>query len=591
MRTGPATMGDGLQVTAGGRLELPPDVITQTLAILAIRGAGKSNAAAVFVEEMHRLGLPLVVIDPKGDWWGIRSSADGTGPGLPIPVLGGLHGDLPLTPESGALVAELITSQNLTCILDVSDFPSDAAQMRFLTELGHALFRLHRATPAPRMIVLEEADEIVPQVVRAEQARCVGIWTKIIKQGRAFGLGIALISQRSAVVNKNALSQVETLIVMRTTHTRDRKAVADWVAQYDEGGELVASLAGLANGEAWIVSPQWLAGHGQPPRQRIQFRQRATFDSGRTPVMSAAPATPSTLASINLEALGARMAAITEQAGHDDPVVLRARIKQLERQLAARQQPPRIETVRVITDEDLAALERFAGELLGRAEAITTAVSGAVLGRVITPAPAPVPVPVPAPVLPARPVKAAGPRTPRPRPAEPPAPVPQPAGPPDGAPRLGKAEREILTVLAQHPAGLTRQQTAILTGRAASSSGFRNALGALRSAEMITRGDHLEILPAGLAYIGDVPPPPSGGELVEFWMARLGLAERTILRVILDAWPGIMTRDQVAAAADREPGSSGFRNGLGRLRTLGLIHDLTPDETLAEAHHTEAVHA
>ena len=112
----------------GPELELPADAITQSIALLAVRRAGKSNAAAVIAEEMYHAALPWVAIDPKGDWWGLRSSKDGTGPGLPVPIFGGLHGDMPLVPEAGKLIADLIYGDNLTCVLDVSEFASKAAQ-------------------------------------------------------------------------------------------------------------------------------------------------------------------------------------------------------------------------------------------------------------------------------------------------------------------------------------------------------------------------------------------------------------------------------------------------------------------------------
>ena len=176
-------------LAVGPDLRFPLDAITQSIALLAVRRAGKSNAAAVMAEEMHRAGLPWVAIDPKGDWWGLRSSADGKSPGLPVPIFGGLHGDMPLVPEAGKLIAELITEENLTCVLDVSEFASKAAQMRFLTDLGEHLFRLHGRNPQPRHLFLEEADEFIPQRVMREQARCVGAWTKIVKQGGSRGLG------------------------------------------------------------------------------------------------------------------------------------------------------------------------------------------------------------------------------------------------------------------------------------------------------------------------------------------------------------------------------------------------------------------
>src|SRR5579859_178438 len=152
-------MAKAQRLHVGPELDLPADAITQSIALLAVRRAGKSDAAAVIAEEMHAAGLPWVAVDPKGDWWGLRSSKDGTGPGLPVPIFGGLHGDVPLAPEAGKLIADLIVEANLTCVLDVSEFASKAAQMRFLADFGERLFRLHGKQPQPRHVFLEEADD------------------------------------------------------------------------------------------------------------------------------------------------------------------------------------------------------------------------------------------------------------------------------------------------------------------------------------------------------------------------------------------------------------------------------------------------
>ena len=66
-------------------LSLPVETITHTFGILAVRGAGKSNLAAVMAEEMFDARLPFVVIDPVGAWWGLRSSGDGKSAGIPTP--------------------------------------------------------------------------------------------------------------------------------------------------------------------------------------------------------------------------------------------------------------------------------------------------------------------------------------------------------------------------------------------------------------------------------------------------------------------------------------------------------------------------
>lgn len=578
----------------GEGLDLPLDAITQSIALLAVRRAGKSNAAAVIAEEMYHAGLPWVAIDPKGDWWGLRSSQDGTGPGLPIPLFGGLHGDMPLAPEAGALIAELVVEENLSCVLDVSEFASKAAQMRFLTDFANRLFRLHGKSPQPRHIFLEEADDFIPQRVSANQAPCVGAWTKLVKQGGSRGLGVTLISQRSAVVNKDALTQTETMIALRTTSPQDRKAIMEWVSYHASDREVVDSLPGLDDGEAWVCSPHWLGKHGQPAIQRVRFRRRETYDSGATPTV-AQRRRPATIAGIDLGALAGRMAAVTEKAAQDDPALLRRRIAELERRPAAvapsqdgeaaalraqvrelqEREPERVE-VPVVAPGDVAAIEQAITALRDMAGSLEIALSRAVASPAPQAAPAKRAVPerIPAP-------RDAWPRT-----------VPDPADatglarlPAPDAPALGKAQRIILAVLAQFPEGRTKIQLSLLSGYSVKSSGFGNTLGALRSAGLINRANPIQITADGLAAIGDDwEPLPAGEALVEHWMGQLGKSERAILRYLLDSWPQTRTREEVSAATGYSQTSSGFGNALGRLRSLELINrgaDMAADETFA----------
>ena len=573
-------------------LALPLDAITQSIALLAVRRAGKSTAAAVLAEEMHHAGLPWVAIDPKGDWWGLRSSKDGTGAGLPVPIFGGLHGDMPLLPEAGHLVAELIVEHNLTCVLDVSEFASKAAQMRFLTDLGERLFRLHGKHPQPRHLFLEEADDFIPQVVRAEMARCVGAWTKIVKQGGSRGLGITMISQRSAVVAKDALTQAETLIALRTTSPQDRKAIAGWVDYHAVARELVDSLPGLDDGEAWVCSPHWLGRAGHPPIQRVRFRQRATFDSGATPGIKQARR-PATLADIDLSALLGRMEAVVEKAAQDDPKALRrkiadlerrlaaagkrdagsdradARIADLERQLAeARGRPPECVEVPVIPAGDIAALDQSVTAWREVADRIEMALRNAQRAAAPPPQP-PRPVPVPRPA------------------AAVPAPQSAPAGSARDDLKLGRAHRAILTVLAQFPEGRSKRQVAMLAGYSAKGGGFNNALSALRSSGLIGRDrEYLRPTAEGIAALGDDwEPPPTGAALIEHWLGLLSRAEAMALRVLLDAYPATLTKAEIAERAGYAADGGGFNNALSRLRTLELIdgyRDIRADETLGE---------
>jgi hypothetical protein len=50
-----------------GNLKLPVDVVTQTIAILAKRRAGKSYTMRRLTEQLFNAGQQIVLVDPKGD--------------------------------------------------------------------------------------------------------------------------------------------------------------------------------------------------------------------------------------------------------------------------------------------------------------------------------------------------------------------------------------------------------------------------------------------------------------------------------------------------------------------------------------------
>src|SRR5258707_14789362 len=98
-------------------------------------------------------------------------------------------------------------------------------------------------------------------------APCVGAFSDLIRLGGAFGLGVALISQRAAVINKDGLTQVETMVAMRPTSPQGRKAIHDWMEPHAIAADIVESLPGLVSGEAWVSSSFFLAEHAHQPIQ------------------------------------------------------------------------------------------------------------------------------------------------------------------------------------------------------------------------------------------------------------------------------------------------------------------------------------
>lgn len=318
-----------LQLAAG--TNLPLATVTGTLAILGIRGSGKTNTAVVLAEELLDQGQQVVVIDPTDVWWGLKSSKDGNAAGYPVVILGGKHGDIPMNAEDGATVADFIVEERASVILSMRHFESRADARRFVTDVCNRMYHRKGETEyeTPLHLIIDEASMFVPQKVTGELAHVVGAIQRLVRQGRASGFGVSLIDQRAATVNKDVLTQSEILVCHRTTSPQDRDALQAWIEAHDTAGhgkQFLQSLASLPRGTAWLWSPSWL-----DIFEKVAVRERKTFDSSRTPAPGEIIAKPKKLAEIDLTRLKGKLAESLERAKADDPTVLRARIKELEK--------------------------------------------------------------------------------------------------------------------------------------------------------------------------------------------------------------------------------------------------------------------
>lgn len=347
-------------------LSLPVDAVTQAIGILAKRRAGKSYTARRFAEQLYKAGQQIVIVDPKGDWWGIRSSADGKGPGLPVVILGGERGDVPLEVGAGEVVAKLVAEERVSVLLDLSLFRKHEVAT-FMIAFLETLYRLkaREAFRTPLMLIIDEADAIMPQKPQENEARMLGAGEDMVRRGGQRGIGCMLITQRSAVLNKNVLTQVEVMVALRTIAPQDLKAMDAWIEVHGEPGQretLLSSLPALPVGDAWFWSPGWPTTSGI--FQRVHVLPIETFDSGASPKAGEKRIEPKNLADVDLGALTKQMAATIEKAKANDPKLLRQRIAELER--ATKSAPAK-------TVEKLVADERAIDRAVADAQRATNA--------------------------------------------------------------------------------------------------------------------------------------------------------------------------------------------------------------------------
>lgn len=542
-----------LGTTLGGkRFRVPVEVITQTIAVLGIRGSGKTNTATVMTEELLSRGHHVVIIDPLDVWWGLRSLADGKRAGHPVVVLGGPHGDLPLQETDGEVLADFAVEERVPLVLSLRHLRK-AAQRRFVTEFAERLYHRkgevqHRV---PLLLVIDESDAFVPQRVGGSEARMVGAIEDLVRRGRAAGIGVTLISQRAASINKDVLTQLELLVAHRHTSPQDRKALQEWIRAHDTEGreaEFMGDLAALPVGTAWVWSPGWM-----DVFERVRIRERETFDSSKTPKVGERAAAPARLADVDLVALRGRLAKTVEEARANDPKELKRRIAELEaevRRAAKAPAPPDNAVIERAVEAAAAPLRDQVRHLFVRIHAATALVEQ--LGKVLRNGDGPsawndseniptrFPTPASATAVAVTRSRAAAAESGSANRVE----KSEPRRAPAAAGDLPKGEAAILTAACQYPDGVDRQQLSILTGYKRSSRD--TYVQRLQARGLVEVRGALVVAAAGAErHLGDFEPLPTGAALQDYWLARLPAGEAAILEVLL-AHPEGVTREVIS---------------------------------------------
>ena len=128
-------------------------------------------------------------------------------------------------------------------------------QQLVVTQITRHLFEARKLNKLPPfMLVLEEAHQFCPQQGRA---RSSNVLHTIASEGRKFGLGLCVVSQRPAMVDKNVLSQCNTQVILKVTNPNDLKAIIASVeglttAMIDEIQRLPVSVAIVIGGNIQV---------------------------------------------------------------------------------------------------------------------------------------------------------------------------------------------------------------------------------------------------------------------------------------------------------------------------------------------------
>lgn len=138
-------------------------------------------------------------------------------------------------------------------ILDLSGIPSEVRTtcVGILSRLCFD-FSYWDADPEnlPLALVLEEAHNYIPEDNSAEYNLCKNRIEKIAKEGRKYGIGLVVVTQRPSNVSTTVLSQCGTYITLRLSNDVDQNKIKRLLP--DTLGEQANMLPSLRDGEALI---------------------------------------------------------------------------------------------------------------------------------------------------------------------------------------------------------------------------------------------------------------------------------------------------------------------------------------------------
>lgn len=145
-------------------------------------------------------------------------------------------------------------------VIDLSEVPSDmlAIVIGIVTRLIYDI--QFWITPAkdkvrhPLVLVCDEAHIYMANdmsKMKAVEKKSLEIFEKIAKEGRKYGIGLLIVSQRPAELNTTILSQCNNIVSLKVTNDRDKSAVAAMLTDSLVG--IVEMLPNLDVGECVVV--------------------------------------------------------------------------------------------------------------------------------------------------------------------------------------------------------------------------------------------------------------------------------------------------------------------------------------------------
>lgn len=250
--------------TTGAKTLPAVEILTGRGFVTGKSGSGKSNTGGVIAEELLDNNYNLLVVDPEGEYYGLKESYE------ILHVGNDDLCDVQVTPDHAEQLAEIALERNMPIILDVSDYLDGDEAAELIANVVRELFQKEKDVRKPFLLMIEEMQEYLPQ--QGGNGELSELLERVAKRGRKRGLGMLGMSQRPSSVDKDFITQCDWMVWHRLTWQNDIDVVRKVL-----GSELADEVEDLDTGEGFLMT-DW-----DESVERVKFKRKRTHDAGATP--------------------------------------------------------------------------------------------------------------------------------------------------------------------------------------------------------------------------------------------------------------------------------------------------------------------
>lgn len=551
-----------------------PSMIASRGLVTANSGGGKSWLLRKIVEQCAKQ-VQVIVIDPDGEFVTLREKYDF--------ALIGHGGEVAIDLRSAKLLARKLVEHRIPAIINLSDIDSLDGKREYLSIFLDSLMGVPRKFWHPILIPIDEAHRFCPESGNVSSTRAV---ITLMDAGRKRGFSGVLATQRISKLHKDAAAEANNIFIGRVWLDNDTARCADLLGLgKKEAGTI---LRNLKPGQFYTFGPALNV--NQPTLFRSGMVETKHPEAGEKQAVTV-PAASNTISKIveQIEDLPAQI-----EQEENEIVQLKEEVRRLRRELNERPSVAVDKTVieyidrPILTDEQVQGLREAAETLRQTSENYRNA-AGLVFKESEK-----IEVETLAIMESMESAQKIAKMDVRPdydpndefsKRKRPMIAVPALEAMAEG---VTAPQQRILDAMAwledtirnDHP---KRTIVAFLARQSSKSSGYKNNLGALRSAGLLeyAGSDAVHLTDEGNVIAKHDPMPLTADALQTAILSRLPRPQGNILKVLIDRGTNPVDREWLAGESGQSPKSSGYKNNLGALRAFGLIDYAGADKVRA----------